>query len=331
MNTSVLYEEYRGNVLECMHSGMIAVVDENGVICSCGDTDWDCYFRSCSKPIQSLPLLLRGLDEKYGLTGEETAMFSASHYGDPYHIALLESILFKTGLKEEQLYMRPIYPDRESEKLRLLREGKVPRKLYHCCSGKHLGMMLLARELNEKVEGYWRKESKTQTEILKVISKLTDVPERRVKLGIDGCGVPVYAVPFHRIALSFLRLQKPELIEDNLLRAAVEKNVGLIHHYPNTIAGENVVCSIVCSDLDLLGKSGAAGVYAMGIRSLGIGIVAKILDGSHEEYGSIVLHICEQLGYKCNALQHLSQQYSDIIYNSNQQPIGIRKAVFELK
>lgn len=331
MKTSVLFEEYRGNVLECMHRGMIAVVDEKGVICSCGDTDWDCFFRSCSKPIQSLPLLLRRLDDKYGLTGEETAMFSASHYGDPYHIALLESILVKTGLKEEQLYMRPIYPDRESEKLRLLQEGKAPRKLYHCCSGKHLGMMLLARELNEKVEGYWRKESKTQAEILKVISKLTDVPERQVKLGIDGCGVPVYAVPFQRIALSFLRLQRPELIEDNLLRAAVEKNVGLIHRYPNTIAGENVICSIVCSDSDLLGKSGAAGVYALGIRSLGIGIVAKIMDGSHEEYGSIVVHICEQLGYECNALRHLSQQYSDIVYNSNQQPVGIRKAVFELK
>lgn len=69
----------------------------------------------------------------------------------------------------------------------------------------------------------------------------------------------------------------------------------------------------------------------MGIRSLGIGIVAKIMDGSHEEYGSIVVHICEQLGYECNALRHLSQQYSDIVYNSNQQPVGIRKAVFELK
>lgn len=30
MKTSVLFEEYRGNVLECMHSGMIAVVDEKG-------------------------------------------------------------------------------------------------------------------------------------------------------------------------------------------------------------------------------------------------------------------------------------------------------------
>lgn len=93
MKTEILFEEYRGELLECVHSGMIAVVDRSGITASCGDTDWMCYYRSCSKPIQSLPVILRGLDRKYGLTEEETAMFSASHYGDPYHIALLEAIL----------------------------------------------------------------------------------------------------------------------------------------------------------------------------------------------------------------------------------------------
>ena len=331
MELATLFEEYRGDTLECVHNGMVAVVDESGMIQSCGDTQWYCFFRSCSKPIQSLPLIQRGIDKKYGLTEEETAMFSASHYGDPYHIALLESILQKTGLREEQLIMRAIYPDRESERMRLLRENLPPRKLFHCCSGKHLGMLLLSREMGEDLENYWKVNSRVQQEILEVISKMTDIPVYRIKIAVDGCGVPVYAVPFHSIATAFLRLQCPSLVEDEILREAVMRNVAMIHRYPNTIAGENVVCSIMASDPDVLGKSGAAGVYALGIQSRRIGVVSKVMDGSHDEFGSIVRHICERLNYETDATRRLAECYSDIIYNSNGDPIGERRAVFDLK
>ena len=64
MRTAKLFEEYRGGILECVHSGMIAVVDEKGSVTSLGDVDFMCYYRSCSKPIQSLPVILRKLDEK---------------------------------------------------------------------------------------------------------------------------------------------------------------------------------------------------------------------------------------------------------------------------
>lgn len=330
MKTAELFEEYRGDILECVHSGMIVIVDEKGAVMSCGDTDWMCYYRSCSKPIQSLPVILRRLDEKYGLTKEETAMFSASHFGDAYHIRLLESIMEKTGLLEEQLIMRAIYPDREEERISLLKKGLPPRKLYHCCSGKHLGMMLLSRELGEAETDYWRPESKTQEEILQVLSQMTDVPAGEIRMGTDGCGVPVYAVPFRQIAVSFLRLQCPDLIKDRQLREAVERNTGMIHKYPNTIAGEKVICSLLCKEPDILAKSGAAGVYAMGIKSRRIGIAAKVLDGTHDVYGQIARHILLQIGYETPVLKEIEKCYPDTILNSNGQPIGERKAVFSL-
>ncbi len=330
MRTAELFEEYRGGILECVHSGMIVAVDEKGVVMSCGDTDWMCYYRSCSKPIQSLPVIMRRLDEKYGLTKEEAAMFSASHFGDAYHIRLLKSIMEKTELSEEQLIMRPIYPDREEERVSLLREGLPPGKLYHCCSGKHLGMMLLSRELGEAVEDYWRPQSKTQEEILKVLSQMADVPVEKIKMGTDGCGVPVYAVPFRQIALSFLRLQCPDLIKDGRLREAVERNTAMIHTYPNTIAGENVICSILCREPDILAKSGAAGVYAMGIKSRRTGIVAKVLDGTHDVYGQTARHILLQMGYDRPVLREIEKYYPDTILNGNGQTIGERRAVLSL-
>lgn len=332
MNTQVLFEEYREGVLECQHHGMVCAVDKNGLKASVGDTDWTCYYRSASKPIQSLPVLIHGLDKKYGLTAEETALFSGSHWGDEEHVNVLESILRKTGLQEEQMIMLPTYPARVSHREKLLFDHMPPRKVYHNCSGKHLGMMLLARELGEPVENYWIRGSRTQKEILNVISLMSDIPETEIKIGVDGCGVPVYAVPFHAIATSYLRLSCPELIQNLILRQAVERNVEAIHKFPHMIAGQNTICSVLASSPDLLGKSGALGVYAMGIRSLGIGIVAKTMDGSHDEFAATVLHIFEELGYEnAEIIRNLERLYPNTIVNDNQEKVGYRKAVFRLE
>ena len=81
MQTEVLFEEYREGVLECLHYGTACVVDRNGVVASVGDSDWTCFFRSASKPIQALPVLVRGLHRKYGLSEEEKERFTAAHPG----------------------------------------------------------------------------------------------------------------------------------------------------------------------------------------------------------------------------------------------------------
>lgn len=82
MNTKVLFEEYREDILECVHHGTVCVVNKDGIAAAVGDPGWICYYRSASKPIQSLPVLIHGLDLKYGLTEEETALFSGSHWGN---------------------------------------------------------------------------------------------------------------------------------------------------------------------------------------------------------------------------------------------------------
>lgn len=331
MRTQPLFEEYRNGILECIHYGTICVVDSQGIFASTGNTDWRCFYRSASKPLQSLPILMHGLNEKYGLTDEETAIFSGSHWADEEHIRVLESILEKTGLREEQMVMLPTWPNRVSRKEELLREGKQKRRLYHNCSGKHLGMMLLARELGDPVEDYWRRESRTQREIIRVISKMSGVEEEDIKIGVDGCGVPVYAVPFHAIASSYLRLARPEFIEETRLQEAVQKNMDILHRYPTMIAGENIICSILTESPDLIGKSGALGIYAIGIRSLGLGIVSKIMDGSHDEFASTVLRLFEEIGYQNSEVtDKIREVYSDTLLNDNGEEVGCRKAVFRL-
>lgn len=331
MNTEVLLNEYRGGVLECQHYGAICITSKDGVIAQTGDSDWDCFYRSASKPLQSLPVFIHGLDQKHGITEEEAAIFSGSHWGDEDHVRVLESLLEKTGLSEDQMIMLPTYPNREEQKRLLLRTNQPPRKIYHNCSGKHVGMMLLARELGESVENYWTQESLTQREILHVIAQMTDIDVEQIRIGVDGCGVPVYATPFHTIATSFLRLAQPQLIGNPTLRGAVEKNIRILHRYPDMIAGKDVICSILTSDPDLIAKGGALGVYAVGIRSLGVGIAVKIADGSQEEYAAIILEVFRQLGYNSPVLGHLKKMYPSVIINDNKEEVGYSKTVFQLQ
>lgn len=330
MITEPLVEEYRNGLLECIHCGTVCVVDEKGVLAGCGDTDWISYYRSASKAIQALPVIERRLEEKYGLTAEEAAIFSGSHWGDYEHTRVLESIMHKTGLKEEDMIMNPTYPQRISVRNELLAQGKGPRKIYHNCSGKHLGMMLLTRELGLPVEDYWKRGTKTQEEILKAIAVMADVQPEDIKVGVDGCGVPVYAVPFWSIAASYMKLANPHLIQDDSLQEAVARNTGYIHAYPDMIAGHDIICSILCSDENLIAKSGALGIYTIGIRSLGLGIVCKTMDGSHDEFAQCALHALKQVGYESAATKLLEEKYSNIIVNDNMETVGEKKAVFQL-
>ena len=331
MQTEVLFEEYREGVLECLHYGTACVVDRNGVVASVGDSDWTCFFRSASKPIQALPVLVRGLHRKYGLSEEETAIFSGSHWGDEAYVRVCESIMAKTGLREEDMIMLPTYPNRPSRREALLRANQPPRRIYHNCSGKHLCLMLLARELGESVTDYWKRESKTQRIVREMIAELSDTPYDDVRVGVDGCGVPVFAVPFRQIARTYLKLSCPELIDDPDIRSAVEANMRRLHAYPNMIAGEGVVDSIVTANPDLIAKSGAMGVYAIGVRSRGLGIAFKVMDGSHDEFADEAIEALGQLGIAPETAAEIRRFYSDQIVNDNREVVGLRKPVFHLK
>ena len=330
MKPEVLFEEYREGVLECLHYGTACVVDEHGVVASVGDPEWLSFYRSASKPIQALPVLVRGLHKKYGLTEEETAIFSGSHWGDEDHVRVCEAILEKTGLKEEDMCMLPTYPNRPARKEALLRANMPPRKIYHNCAGKHLALMLLARELGENVPDYWRRESRTQAVVKEMVAYMSGTPAEEISIGVDGCGVPVFAVPFWRIGQAYLKLACPELIDDPAVRQAVEENMVRLHAYPNMIAGKDVVDTLITAREGMIAKSGAMGVYAIGCREKRVGIVFKTADGSHDEFAASAIEALTQLGIDPDLVEEIKKFYPDTIVNDNKFIIGNRKAVFKL-
>ena len=71
--------EYRNELKECIHRGRIAVVGEGDrLLWHTDEIEAVTYFRSASKPVQVLPLLVEGLDEAYHLDKKEIAVMSGS-------------------------------------------------------------------------------------------------------------------------------------------------------------------------------------------------------------------------------------------------------------
>ena len=71
MANPILVEITRGNLVESVHRGAIAVADATGAIrASIGDIETPVYSRSSLKPMQALPLVESGAAEAFELSDE---------------------------------------------------------------------------------------------------------------------------------------------------------------------------------------------------------------------------------------------------------------------
>ncbi|MCC6451781.1 MAG: asparaginase, partial [Acidobacteria bacterium] len=67
MNSKILANVYRGENVESVHTGHVAVIDGTGdVVLSIGDPSISTYFRSAAKPFQFIPNLTSGAADAFG-------------------------------------------------------------------------------------------------------------------------------------------------------------------------------------------------------------------------------------------------------------------------
>ncbi|MCM0647463.1 asparaginase [Clostridium swellfunianum] len=327
----ILVEEYRGDILECVHRGHICGISDDGIKYSVGDMEFLTFFRSSAKPIQAIPIVKEGLYEKYGFTDRELAVMTASHRAEPFHVEAIESIIVKLGINEEALICLPTYPLGEAAKENLIRENKSRRRIYHNCSGKHLGIITLCLGLGIDIGNYFEIGSAAQEEILNYISLMTEYPKENIKIGVDGCGVPVFAVPLKHLAKAYLKMACPDLIEDIEVRKAVEKITRVMNENYEMVAGTDRICSILLMDKNIVAKGGAKGVYCFALREERLGFAIKVMDGAEEQWPFIVISILEQIGYKNKeTIKRLKESFPADIKNDNKRVVGTNKTIFNM-
>src|SRR5699024_7972919 len=110
-NQSDIVEEYRGGSLENTHQGVIVVInDKQEVLYEKGDITHSVFYRSAMKPIQAIPAFSTDIIEKYGLTQEEAALFTASQRGEAYQEKALLRLMEKLDIQEDLLVCQASLP-----------------------------------------------------------------------------------------------------------------------------------------------------------------------------------------------------------------------------
>jgi L-asparaginase II len=322
----------RSQYIESVHSGYICVVDANGSIqFSLGDPNTRVYFRSASKPIQVIPFLESGAAEAFGFSMQEIAIACASHTGQRMHQETILKLLERLQLQEGQLHCGIMDPYNKEEKENLIREGKKPNVLHNSCSGKHTAMMALALYRGYSLEDYEKKENPVQQEILNGIAAFADENPESIPLGIDGCGVPVFLLPIHKIALSYARLMAWSEDDRHPYHKASQKVCEAMWEHPEMVAGDGEFCTELMGAAkgQIIGKIGAEAIYCVGVKDPPTGICVKIGDGSERALFPAVLHILKELRLLHDevftALQHWHQP---ILYNHQGKVIGEVRPIF---
>ena len=258
----------RGTVVESRHRVHVAVVDGEGtLVAHAGDPELVTFWRSAAKPFQALPLVEDGAADRFNLTPEDLALICASHSSEPGQVARARELLQKIGCGERDLLCGPHRPLSEAVAKDYETRGVRLTAIYSNCSGKHAGMLALARHHGWPTEFYTRLEHPVQQRCLVEVSRWTDVPAGQIVIAVDGCGVACFAVPVRNMALAYARLEGP------ILEAM------LIH--PELLAGEGRPCTEMMRAHPgrVVTKVGAEGVYSALLVRERLGVALKVEDG----------------------------------------------------
>ena len=278
----VLVETTSGAMVESRHRGAFAVVDVEGRVgASAGDTERPIYARSAIKPLQAIPLVESGAAEAFGLGDGEIALACASHRGEPRHIETVTAWLTRIGCSVADLKCGAHPPTDARALAELLGARGTPNAAHNNCSGKHSGFLTLARHLGLPTRGYIRFEHGVQQRVLGTLEVMTGLDLGGAARGIDGCGIPVIAVPLGNLALAMARLAdpadqpEPRQVACARIRAAMAAE-------PFMISGTGGFCTRVISETAgrALVKTGAEGVFCAALPEPGLGIALKIDDGA---------------------------------------------------
>jgi len=301
-------EQLRGDLVEAVHDVHAAVLDARGrLVARAGDPDLVTFWRSAAKPIQALPLVEDGVADRFAFTSEELALVCASHSSEPGQVARVRELLGKIGCGERDLLCGPHPPLSEQVARDYATRGVRLTAVYSNCSGKHAGMLALARHHGWPTEFYTRPDHPVQQRCLREVSRWTDVPVAAIRTATDGCGVVCFGIALRAMALAYARLA----IADFGLRIADSKGGGSIRNpqsaivqsmmrHPDLIAGEGRPCTELMHAHPgrVVVKVGAEGVYCALLPRDGLGVAIKVADGHALASALALAAVLEQLGLR---------------------------------
>jgi len=347
-----LFVVTRGTLVESTHYGSVAIVNSRGeLLYSLGDPETVTFMRSSAKPFQALPFFEQEAHKKLRLSLSEQALLCSSHEGSDEHVQVAAAIQAKAGISEKDLQCGVHMPGDASAYRALIAEGRTPTPNRNNCSGKHSGMVALAKLRALPLETYLEISHPIQQDILSMLAEMSGYPREKIEVGIDGCSAPNFALPLYNAALAYARLCDPRELSGTKQKAARAITAAMTGQ-PRMISGAG---EFDCRLMSTMGarvvcKRGAEGFQAIGImpgvlgsNSKGAGIAFKVSDGDptsrtiglepmNRVRPAVTLEILRQIGAIGKAeLEELADFGPELpLKNHRGVVVGTSKPVFQL-
>ena len=326
-----LIETWRGGTPECLHFGAVAVTDTQGrVLAHAGDPHWLTFTRSTLKALQALPFMQAGGAKRFDFSTEQVAMMCASHSGEPMHVAQVQGMLDKTGLTCKNLQCGCHVP--YFVELGVTPGPQPPDERHNNCSGKHAGFLAWCVQHGEPVDSYVTPGHPLQQAIRRDVARAVGLAPEDLKLGIDGCSAPNYAMPLANLARGYARLASGPA--DAEFGDSFAQLAGAMTTHPELVSGtaRNDLAFMRAGRGDWVSKAGADGVQVVASKSRGQALAIKVADGNKIAVHAATVAALDQLGWlDVQQRDELRPWCAEVIASVRGAQVGERKPAFKLQ
>ena len=283
----IAVEVTRGDVVEARHLVHAVALRDGAIELAAGDPHLVAYLRSSAKLIQALPVVRARPD----LDDEEIALCCSSHRALPEQVEIVRRILRDAPAAEGELEC-----------------GPDPTAIEHPCSGKHAGFLALCRAEGWQSDGYRLLDHPCQQAVLREIAAAAEVDAASLPVGVDGCGVPTFALPLERMAHAFTRLGSLD---------GGKRVVEAMRAHPDLLRGPVASDVLVIKSLDgWVAKGGAEGLFCAA-SGAGLGLALKVVDGAFRAILPALAHVLSLLGVEPGELAQ------NEVRNSRGEGVGV--------
>lgn len=285
----------RGGAVESAHRVHAVIVGlEGDEELRYGDPDRLAHWRSSMKPFQALPMVADGAADALGLGEEHVAVCCASHVGTPAHLELVGAVLDRAGAEASDLACGPHPPFDGGAARAVLRSGRSYTSLHNNCSGKHAGMLAVARHAGWPPDGYREPDHPVQARIREELARWLDVDPDGLAWATDGCGVPTPLLSVRQMARAYARLGRAAALGEE----GPARVVGAMTAHPEAVSGAGRPTTRLMADTGgrLLAKEGAEGVFCLAGPGEGWGLALKVEDGGRRAAAPAVVEALADAG-----------------------------------
>lgn len=327
MQKPIEIEITRGKFIESVHRVHCMIIESTGKINKCwGDEDLIFFPRSSIKPLQALLILESGCADHYQISDQEIAIACGSHNGESNHIQLVTDWLQKVGLNKKNLLCGAHPPLSLPTYHEMLAQKTPIESIHNTCSGKHTGMLSVAKFFQTSLDHYMDFDHPVQQRIKDILSDFMGSAFQASQYAIDGCSVPTWATSLKQLALAAACFGYPAKFDLPRQQACKRIHQAMIKH-PYYVAGSNRIDTEIMEQCDqCIIKVGAEGVFWAALPNRQLGIALKAEDGSDRAAKAAIIRVLKYLNVIPKLYQSLDK-YIPIIKNHNNMSVGITRVI----